>query len=112
VHRDLGIQATGFPESHHPHQDIRVIALDEGRIDAQLPCRIIRKPSTRERLPRFVHPLDGEVPEIGLEQLPPVRRPFLDMGLKVALTRLSTTPWGFLFSSTNCKTIRMNVNQQ
>jgi len=72
VHRDLGIQATGFPESHHPHQDIRVIALDEGRIDAQLPCRIIRKPSTRERLPRFVHPLDGEVPEIGLEQLPPV----------------------------------------
>lgn len=40
------------------------------------------------------------------------RRPFLDMGLNVALTRLSTTPWGFRFSSTNCKTIRMNINQR
>lgn len=65
----LARQSARFAEARHPHQHIAEIFFDKLRTDAQLAGGNLKVPAAGERLPRTVQLLDGEVPEVGLEQL-------------------------------------------
>lgn len=65
----LARQPTRFAEARHAHQHVAVVFLDELGVDAELARGDLEVPAAGERLPRALQLFDGEVTEVGLEQL-------------------------------------------
>lgn len=59
-------------EPGDPHQHVAMFAGDEGRVDAQVASDRCLRPAAGERTPRPLEPLEREVPEVGLQELPDV----------------------------------------
>lgn len=66
--RNFG-QLDAVPEPRQPHQHVTVFLVHERRVYPQVLGDGVERPARREGLPGVVHPLEGEVPEVGLHQL-------------------------------------------
>lgn len=57
------------PEPRQPDQDVAVVFVDEGGVDAQVPGYRLRRPAPGEGQPGLVQTFEHEVTEVGLQKL-------------------------------------------
>lgn len=63
------VETNTFAETREAHQDVAVVAVHEGGVDAEIPGHQFGHPASGERAPRPLEPFETEVPEVGLQEL-------------------------------------------
>lgn len=57
------------PEPRQPDEDVAVVLVDKGRVDAQISGYRFRRPTTCEGHPGLVQAFEHEVTKVGLQEL-------------------------------------------